>query len=436
MIDHVWYPYCQHQNPGKRWKIRSAKGAWLVDHEGHRILDTISSWWVITHGHRHPDLLSAWEQQLKNLDHVMFASFVHEPALELAEMLCSHVGANMARVFFSDNGSTAVEIAIKMALQFWINQGQQEKTKIMALNGGYHGDTFGAMAAGMTSGFFTPFSNFCFDVQMAPVPSYALDSLDIDVLEQQCLKKTKQMFEQYAHQWAALILEPLVQGAVGMRMMRPSYVDQLIALARQYDILIIFDEVMTGFGRTGTMFACHQLKQSPDILCLAKGITGGLFPLAVTMTTEKIFNAFLGDSFHRALPHGHTFTAHPVGCALAIENLKMFERYQTREKIRHIEQQLVQYMIQCSDHPLVSNVRVMGCIAAFDLSGIPEGYGSSLSRYLNSWFIEQGFNIRPLGNTIYVLLPYCVTDHEIHQLMEVMMLVLNHTIPAKYDELR
>lgn len=416
----IWHPFTQHKISQTSFTITRGEGAYLFDENGKRYLDLISSWWVNLHGHSHPEIARAIYNQSTTLEHVIFSGFTHEPAVTLAEELLKLLPNEFSKVFYSDNGSTAVEVALKMAYQYWRNQGETNRTRFIAFQNGYHGDTFGAMAVGKKSGFFSQFEELLFAVEIFSYPDTWINDENVMQNEQRILSQMTSYLEQHHAETAALIIEPLVQGAGGMRMCRPQFLRELERLVRSYGILIIYDEVMTGFGRTGDFFACNKTNTRPDIICLAKGLTGGFLPLAVTACQEKIYEAFLGENFSHALAHGHSFTANPLGCAAALMSLKILQNPDTISQIKMIEKvhhdSLAHFHV---DMPL-EKLRCCGTIAAFDLKSVTE-YGSKASIQLREKFIEQGLLIRPLGNVIYLLPPYCITENELRTAYEIVI---------------
>lgn len=403
----IWHPFTQEQTAALPVPVKSASGSWLYDENDSPILDLISSWWVNLHGHAHPAIAKAIYEQACTLEHVIFAGFTHQGAVTLCEQLQKILPETLSRFFFSDNGSTAVETALKMAYQYWWNQGAPERTLFLAFEGGYHGDTFGAMSVGATSGFHDPFSKLFFPVQTIPFPETFQQDERVDEKENHALEKLEQCLNEHANKIAAMIVEPLVQGAAGMRMCRPAFIARLVSLLRSHGIPMIFDEVMTGFGRTGTDFALDQTGDIPDFLCLSKGLTGGFMPLALTVTTEAVYKAFLGEHFTRALAHGHSYTGNPLGCAAAIASLALLQQRETQAAQAAIQRAhaagLSALAAACPD---VSRVRLRGTIAAFDVSGRDPAE-------LTSAFLKKGLLLRPLGNTVYLLPPYSTTEVEL-----------------------
>lgn len=410
---HVWHPFTQAQTAPDPIPITSAKGIRLYAEDGREFLDLISSWWVNLHGHAHPTIAAAIAKQAHTLEQVIFAGFTHQPAAQLAHELVQRLPAGLTRVFFSDDGSTAVEVALKMALQYWRNQGEAQRTRFLAFEGGYHGDTVGAMSVGRGSDFFSTYGSLLFEVGLLPYPQTWDGDADVVSKEQAALAVLDAYLAQHGETLAGVIIEPLVQGAAGMRMCRPEFLQQLAAKLRAAGILLIFDEVMTGFGRTGAMFAAIKAQVMPDLICLSKGLTAGFLPMSVTVASEAIYAAFLGENFDRALIHGHSFTANPLGCAAALASLQVFEDEQTLAKLPQIEAWHRQGLAQLAGHPAVQHVRVTGTIAAFDVVTTDAGYTSAVGAQLKAFFHERGLLLRPLGNVVYLLPPYCVTQDEL-----------------------
>ena len=398
----IWHPY----TPMKAWPeaiaIVKGEGAYLIDEDGNKYIDAISSWWVTLHGHAHPYIAEKVSEQLSVLEQVIFAGFTHEPAVRLAERLLEILPNGMSKIFYSDNGSTAVEVALKMALQYWNNKGT-EKKKIAALQNAYHGDTFGAMAVSGRSVFTDAFADLLFDVEFVPFPSKGKEAESIAGLE-----SILQMEDV-----AAFIVEPLVQGSAGMQMYSPEILEQYFRLCKQYDTLIIADEVMTGFGRTGTLFACDHLDIQPDIVCLSKGLTGGTMPLGVTASTQAIFDAFYDDDRTKMLYNGHSFTANPVICTAALASLDLLLKESCTENRDRIARSHASFAKTIEHHPLVAQVRQTGTIIAIELKTDTPSYHHSLRDVMYRYFIDKKIVMRPLGNIIYILPPYCISDDEL-----------------------
>jgi adenosylmethionine-8-amino-7-oxononanoate aminotransferase len=409
---HVWHPYTQHGTEGDPIVVTRAKAASLFDSLGMEILDLVSSWWTCTHGHSHPKLNAALAAQAERFEHVMFAGFTHQPAADLAASLAKILPGDLNKIFFSDDGSTAVEVALKIAYQYWINRDEPRRRGLIAFDGGYHGDTLGAMSVGRGSKFFTPFRDLMCEVSLLPYPGTFAGDDAVGEREAGAMSALEATLTDRRTGIAALIVEPLLQGAGGMRVCRPEFLKRLVKTARDAGVLVIFDEVATGFGRTGAMFAMEQAKVVPDLVCLSKGLTAGYMPMAVTVAREELFEAFVGDSFERALPHGHSFTANPLACAVALASLALFEEEKTLQRIARINRSHRAFMAELASRPDVARPRLLGSILAFDVKEAG-GYQSAVSRRLAGWYLARGLNIRPLGSTVYLMPPYCITEAEL-----------------------
>ena len=408
---HVWHPFTQHETATDPLVITRAKAASLFDADGREILDLISSWWTCTHGHSHPKLNEALARQAAAFPHVMFASFTHRPAVDLATALAGLLPGDLTRVFFSDDGSTSVEVALKVAYQYWANRGEPRRRVFVSFDGGYHGDTLGAMSLGRGSGFFNLFRGLMCRVAVLPFPATYEGDDAVEEREKGVLSALQSRLSD-AQDVAALIIEPLLQGAGGMRVCRPAFLKALVEMAQDAGVLVIFDEVATGFGRTGTLFAMEQAGVVPDIVCLSKGLTAGYLPMAVTVVREPVFAAFLDQSFDRALPHGHSFTANPLACAVALCSLALFEEEETLKRIARINDRHRDMLNVLKARADVVRPRLLGSILAFDMKGNGD-YQSAPSSALRDWYLAHGLNIRPLGATLYLMPPYCITDEEL-----------------------
>lgn len=398
----VWHPYTQMKTAQDPIGIVKGEAAYLWDEHGKKYIDAISSWWVNIHGHAHPYIAKKVAEQLLTLEHVIFAGFTHEPAVQLAERLLTILPAHQSKVFYSDNGSTAVEVAIKMAIQYWSNQGFK-KEKILVLEHSYHGDTFGAMSVSARSAFTSAFSSFLFEVITIPFPEKGKEQASIDFLNEQ--------IQQNPDAIAAFIFEPLILGAGGMLMYEASTLNKLMRCCAENNILCIADEVMTGFGRTGKLFASHHLSESPDIVCLSKGITGGTMALGVNTCAEHIYQAFLSEDKLKTLFHGHSFTANPIACAASLASLDLLLSEETQGRLQTICDQQAAFAQRISDNKHFESVRCMGTIVAFDVkTNENTSYFNSQRDSLYFHFLEQGILLRPLGNTLYVMPPYCIGD--------------------------
>lgn len=406
MTSPVWHPFTQHALQDGFPLVTRGNGAWLYTADG-KLLDAISSWWVITHGHRHPKIVEAIKAQADALDQVIFAGFTHQPAEDVARELVRIAPQGgpqpLAHVFYSDSGSTAVEVALKMALGFWKNSGKP-RTKIIALEHAYHGDTVGTMSAGARGVFNAPYDPLLFDVVRLPFPA---------VKENGKACGTLAALEDAAKDAAALIVEPLILGAGGMLTYDAEILRKMKKLCERHGTLFIADEVMTGFGRTGSLFACEQAGITPDILCLAKGLTGGVLPLAATLCTAEIFQAHYSTDRRRTFFHSSSFTANPIACAAACANLAIWRDEPVRERIAALGAMQEDRLAAFRDDPRFARPRRLGTIAALDLNVSDPGYLAGLGPELTRFFHGRGILLRPLGNTIYVMPPYCVTAAEL-----------------------
>ncbi len=399
----VWHPFTQVSSAAAPIPIVKAEGAYFYDENGKRYIDAIASWWVNVHGHCHPYLSKKIAEQLQTLEHAIFSGFTHEPAVQLAERLLKRLPENHSRIFYSDNGSTAVEVALKMAFQFWSNK-EIPKLKVIAFENAYHGDTFGGMSVGARNAFNHPFTQLLFDVIHIPVPLKGKESHVLKELKKAIAKKDV----------AAFIFEPLIQGAGGMVMYPAEILDEMIGLCRENEVLTIADEVMTGFGRTGKFFACDHLENKPDIICLSKGLTGGVMPLGVTSCAEFIFEAFVSDDKMKTFFHGHSYTGNPTACSAALASMDLFDQPEAVENMKRIERKHLEFFEKIREHKVLSDVRALGTIIAFEVLTKEEtGYMNSLSDDISNFFIERGIILRPLGNVMYILPPYCISDEDL-----------------------
>jgi adenosylmethionine-8-amino-7-oxononanoate aminotransferase len=398
----VWHPFTQHALRASFPTVVHAEGASLITADGRRVIDAISSWWVITHGHRHPRIVAAIRAQIESLDQVIFAEFTHEAAESLAARLIDMAPGGMTRVFFSDSGSTSVEVALKMALGFWRHRGES-RPRIVVMQHSYHGDTVGAMSIGARGPFTEDYAPLLFDVDRIPFPAAGR--------EEDTLESLRAILRRGVA--AALIVEPLVLGAGGMLMYAPAVLAELRRICATQGVLFIADEVMTGWGRTGSMFACEQAGISPDIVCYSKGLTGGSLPLAVTLCREEIFEEFLAADRRRTFFHSSSFTANPIACAAALANLKIWETEPVRERIAALVARQSAHLERFRDDPRFENVRQSGTIAALDFKAADAGYFADIGPRLQEFFRARNVLLRPLGNTVYVMPPYCVTGDEL-----------------------
>ena len=397
----VWHPFTQHGLGEPIPQVVRAEGAALHTADGRRVVDAISSWWVTTHGHGHPRIVAAIREQAERLDQIIFAGWTHAPAETVARGLLALLPPALTRVFFSDSGSTSVEVALKMALGYWLNRGEP-RHRILVLEHSYHGDTIGAMSVGARGVFNRAYAPLLFDVGTIPYPVEGREQATLDALEQAC----------QAGDVAAFIVEPLVLGAGGMLFYPPHVLRQMRAICARAGVLFIADEVMTGWGRTGTLLACEQAEVVPDILCLSKGLTGGAVPLAVTMATEPIFQAHYGEDRARMFFHSSSYTANPIACAAAAANLAIWRDEPVRERIADLSRRQAERLARLAALPGFAGARALGTIAAIEVEG-PPGYLSTLGPRLLGYFRERDLLVRPLGNTVYVMPPYCIDDADL-----------------------
>lgn len=424
----IWHPFTQpHLDPAPL-RVVGAKGAYLYTDDGRSIIDAISSWWVNLHGHCHPHIARAISAQTAILDHVLLAGVSHPAVEQLSEKLQKFLPKSLNRIFYSDNGSTAVEVALKIAVQYWRNRGLPEKRNIVALEHAYHGDTVGAMSVGAESAFNGAFSSMCFPVMRVP-SAYCLrcpvgkrrSECNID-----CLESLSRLLETRGHEIAALIVEPLLQGAGGMIMHPVEFLQGMRALCTARDILLIADEVLTGFGRCGKMFACDLAEVVPDLMCLSKGITGGFLTLGATLCADGIYEEFIGE--HRALYHGHSYTGNPLACAAARANLEIFEKEDVFGRIDAIASSHRAHLQRISSHPRIEEVRQIGSVAAIELKVEDPGYLSNLRPKLYKFFLEHDVLLRPLGNVVYILPPYVSTLEQLDYVYGVVEEALEHVL--------
>lgn len=428
----IWHPFTQDALEPAPIPIERAEGVYLYTPDGRRILDAISSWWVNLHGHAHPLIAEAIAQQARKLEQVIFAGFTHGPAEELAERLRKVLPRDLEHIFFSDDGSTAVEVALKMAMQFWWNQGNRDKRRFVALDHAYHGDTAGAMSVGEDSSFVAAFDSLRFPVYRVP-SAYCYrcpvgkkrETCDIE-----CVEPLEQLLKEKHEEVAAVIVEPLLQAAGGMIVHPVEFLQRVRRLATQYNVLLIADEVLTGFGRTGRMFACEHAGVVPDIMCLSKGITGGFLPLGATVCTDSVREVFRSHDRVRTFFHGHSYTGSPLACAAGIASLKIFESEPVFERIAAIERIHAERLPGLKKHPAVGDVRSIGTVAAVEIEAEDTGYLSRLRPFLYDFFLKKGVLLRPLGNIVYILPPYVITPEELHLIYDVIAEALDR-LPAR-----
>lgn len=410
-----WHPYTQHKTSTPHPVIVKGKDALLWDENNKQYIDAIASWWVNPFGHSNAFIADAIYKQLNTIEHVLFGGFTHNKAIDLSEKVLQLLPNNQKKIFYSDNGSTAVEVAIKAALQYFYNK-KESRTKIIAFENAFHGDTFGAMAASGISFFTEAFKGSLLEVVRIPVPTVGNEETTITALKKLVNTDT----------FAAFIFEPLVLGAAGMVMYDAEILNKLIAICKQKQVFTIADEVMTGFGKTGKTFAIDYLTQKPDMVCLSKALTGGTIPMAITSFTQEVFDGFYSDDVNKALFHGHTFTANPTGCAAALASISLLETDEMQKNINRINHKHSLFANHIKQHKRVANTRVLGVIFALDIKvQNVESYYGSLRNKLYSFFIEHGIILRPVGNTIYILPPYIITDNQLNIVYKTIEKALN-----------
>jgi adenosylmethionine-8-amino-7-oxononanoate aminotransferase len=427
----IWHPYTQHKNLLPPIPVVKGKGTLLFDDQGRSYIDAISSWWVNIHGHGHPYIAERIYKQAELLEHVIFTGFTHEPAVELAERLLPLLPGDFSRVFYSDNGSTAVEVAIKMAIQYWRNMGTAHggpgadepaaagregqaaagpaRTKILAFRQAYHGDTFGAMSVSERSVFTAPFSDYLFEVVFIDTPT------------KENIYNLLSLVRKQGSGIACFIYEPLLQGAGGMLMYEARLLDELLAEVAGQGIICIADEVLTGFGRTGKLFAGEYLRHKADMICLSKGLTGGTMALGVTAATERIFEAFLSDDKRKTLFHGHSFTANPIACSASLASLDLLLDEECLQRIRQITHRHQLFLDVIRPYPIVKNARSIGTVLAFEINTGDDGYINAIGAAITKEAMTHGIYLRPLGNTVYLMPPYCITEKEMDQVYDFLV---------------
>lgn len=400
----VWHPFTQHAVQPDPTLIARGEGAWLEAADGRRIFDAISSWWVVTHGHRHPRIVQAIKDQVDKLDQVIFAGFTHEPAEKLARHLVAITPPELEYVFFSDSGSTSVEVALKMALGYWRHLGAK-RSRILALEGAYHGDTIGGMSVGERGVFNAPYDPLLFDVERIPFPVSGREQATLDALDAACKRGDV----------AALIVEPLILGAGGMLIYPPAVLAEMKRVCEVHNVLFIADEVMTGWGRTGTLFACEQAGIAPDIACYSKGLTGGSVPLAVTLCRAGIFDAHYSTDRSKTFFHSSSYTANPIACAAALANLEIWQSEPVMDRINSLAAMHKERLARFRGDRRFADVRQIGTIAALDIVAKDAGYLADIGPRLYRGFLARGLLIRPLGNTVYLMPPYSTTASDLDQ---------------------
>lgn len=416
----IWHPYTQHKNMPLPVPIVRGEGALLFDEAGNSYIDAVSSWWVTIHGHAHPYIAEKIYKQALTLEQVIFSNFTHEPAVALAERLLGILPGDLTKIFYSDNGSTAVEVALKMAIQYWKNKGMPERNKILAFEHAYHGDTFGAMSVSGRGIFTEAFKDLLFEVVFIETP----DDGNIE--------KIKSIIQSHSGQIAAFIYEPLLQAAGGMRIYEAGHMNELLDFIHSKKILCIADEVLTGFGRTGSLFASEYLLFPPDFICLSKGLTGGTMALGVTASSQHIFDAFLSDDRSKTFFHGHSFTANPIACTAALASLDLLEGKSCTGQIHSIRthhEGFVEKELSQSANDLFLNIRIIGTILAFELNTRRHEYGNEVGAEIMQLGLSKGIYLRPLGNTVYMMPPYCISPGQLRKIYDFILsfpIILTH----------
>jgi len=410
---YIWHPLTQHKIHPNMLGIVKAKGAILTDEDGNDYIDGIASWYTAMFGHCNPAITTKVAAQMQRLDQVVFSGFTHEPAIRLSEALMAILPQNQAKLFFSDNGSTATEIGIKMALQYFFNKGEQRPV-MLAFENGFHGDTFGAMSVSGLSVYNGPFKDFFIQVERVPVPGD-------DTIEE--ILRTLEM-RLKRNDVAGFIYEPLVQGAAAMKMYLPEHLERILQVLKRFGVITIADEVMTGFGKTGKNFASDHVATKPDILCLSKALTAGLLPMAITSCTQKIYDAFYSDEIAKGFFHGHTYTANPLACTAALAALELLQTEETQNNIQRIIRSHQEFNETVKNHPKIAKTRQCGIIYAMDMTIKMDRYGDLRDRLFNH-FMQHGVFLRPLGNTIYILPPYITTDTQLQKIYRAVTAALD-----------
>jgi adenosylmethionine-8-amino-7-oxononanoate aminotransferase len=408
----IWHPFTQQKNMADPIPIVKGLGSLLYGEDGNSYIDAISSWWVNLHGHAHPYIAEKIYWQALQLEQVIFAGFTHEPAVTLAERLLPLLPGSFSRVFYSDNGSTATEVALKMAIQFWWNKNEPKRKKILAFKNAYHGDTFGAMSVSDRSVFTLAFHDMLFEV------------IFIDIPTEENMDELKAVIRQNGPEIAAFIYEPLVQGAGGMKIYDAQLMNTLLTTVAHADIICIADEVMTGFGRTAKLFASEYLDMKPDIICLSKGLTGGTMALGVTACNNKIYEAYVNDDKYKTFFHGHSFTANPLACTAALASLDLLEKKTCLQKIAWITESNQQFAQQLKNNTHIKGMRTLGTILAFEITHGKDEYLNTISTVITKITMGEGVYLRPLGNTVYIMPPYCITEEELEKIYAAIKIIL------------
>lgn len=411
--DHIWHPFAPLKGGWPVEEVVAAKGCYLELKDGRKLIDAIGSWWVNIHGHGNEYIAKAIYDQVLKLDHVIFSGFTHQAATDLTKRLLTILPQNQQRVFFSDDGSTAVEVGVKMGVQYFFNKGEK-RTKIVSIEGAYHGDTFGLMSISGNEGFYAPFKDYFFSVLQIPFPDGENDETVIHTFEQYV--KTNEV--------AVFVYEPLVQGAAGMRMYSPETLSRLLKIARKHGVICVADEVLTGFGRTGKHFASDYMAEEPDVVCMSKALTGGVMPMGLTSCSSKVLEAFDSDTPEHGLYHGHSYTGNPIGCAAGVASFDLYIQENCQANIQRISQSHKRAIERFKGYEKLARVQSLGVFFALEVKVENSGYFSDLRKVLYDKFIDRGLLLRPLGNVIYILPPYIITDQELNGIYDAIEEVL------------
>ncbi len=402
----IWHPFWQHGNNQEIINIKETKDEFLITNDNRKIIDGISSWWVNTLGHNNPYIMQNVKKQADIMQQIIFAGFCHKPAIEVTDKLSKFLPDNLSYIFFSDSGSICVEVGLKMAVGYYYNKFNKNKSKIVAMEHSYHGDTFGGMSSGAPSVFNLPYKNMLFDVLRIPYPK--------DGEEQKTIECYHKLLKNSSNEIGAIVIEPLVLGSGGMLFYKPCVIDELYRLSKEYDVMFVLDEVMTGFGRTGTMFAFEQTNIKPDIICLSKGLTGGTLPLAATVCTDEIYEAYYSNDKSKMFFHSSSYTANPVCLMAASANLDLWENKAPLNDVKRINSF---YKTKLNEF---KNARILGDIFAFEADNSDNNYVSDIANKAYNYFLKNDVLLRPLGNTIYVMPPYCISEESLNKIFTVL----------------